>query len=71
MTTKQLIQIINGLFEDRIQWAIDSWDEDDKIHGKEMIEAFEFFKQCEIVEKQIDDTNNFKPNFTRKKRGWE
>lgn len=49
MTTKELREIITGLFQDRIDWLDQDWDEDSQRDSIKMSKALAYFEQCKIV----------------------
>lgn len=70
MRVEELTEIITEMFESRIEWGNTEFSDDVDKHIKKIKQAFKLFKKCEIKEKENDGIT-YKPNFTRKKRGWE
>lgn len=69
MKVEELTEIITEMFESRIEWGNTEFSDDVDKHIKKIKQAFKLFKKCELIEREIE--NGYKPNFTRKKRGWE
>lgn len=69
MKVEELTEIITEMFESRIEWGNTEFSDDIEKHIKKIKQAFKLFKKCEIIEKENDGIT-YKPNFTRKKRGW-